>query len=713
MTTPNPTREQVVQMCEDWINPDSNVNYWRSKWGHFLKDTETPGDCCIRHALSLLQQPTPEVQPAMPQEVVKRLATLEAIVAKLPKTADGVPITPGMKVWVPKHAMGELAEWSDAEVLVSGVTNYDACGCDGDGEKSFRSVQDDCHPECDSATPANEAYSSEDAAKKAAASQPAKTSDGSGAVKINDRVYYTGPGDKVMTKEIADANYQASQPAKTETKPTIVRNIDGKFATTNTGQIIKVASGEIIPENEPLILMRARDRLALPALIHYRILSANDGCKDYHFAKLDAVIQAFKDFAQQQPQMMKQPSVTEGKPFVPSTDRDANNDQSAVGAKSDVCVCGHKINEHQAIHSTGKMQCSYQFTCGCQEFRELASPDADSGELCDDMFEPPDKSGLIHCQLKRGHSGLHRNGNLSWSDTVGPDNVITPSGRGEPLPPSGHEPAWVKGIAELRKDVEALKPLGKLGVDGLALLANRGDELASLRTQLTKMKAMSTTEACVEIPAVGEYIAQVEKQLAAEKERADRAEEKLVKMTDGYNVVCQDLSDAHARIAELSKTSLIDELAMAQSKIKSLETKLAELSKPVASAEVEKAKTELRIIVHNYLVNYQDNAEYRDKLFGYVNTLIRAARQNHPPTNEEVDKALNGLRNFSINRTNEHQLSLRSELLAYVETLASAARQRPTLTKEEREAFALVNATCDRILDRDPRDTQEAKGDAK
>jgi hypothetical protein len=32
-------------------------------------------------------------------ELARRLAEAEAIVAKLPKTADGVPITPGMELW--------------------------------------------------------------------------------------------------------------------------------------------------------------------------------------------------------------------------------------------------------------------------------------------------------------------------------------------------------------------------------------------------------------------------------------------------------------------------------------------------------------------------------------------------------------------------------------------------------------------------------------
>ncbi len=99
--------------------------------------------------------------------------------------------------------------------------------------------------------------------------------------------------------------------------PAIVRQIDGKFATDSSGNIVKIASGEIVPVDEPLLLMRARDRLALPAIRHYRELSAKDGCKTYHFENLDAVIAAFEKFATEKAEWMKQPSITEGKVFVP------------------------------------------------------------------------------------------------------------------------------------------------------------------------------------------------------------------------------------------------------------------------------------------------------------------------------------------------------------------------------------------------------------
>lgn len=90
-----------------------------------------------------------------------------------------------------------------------------------------------------------------------------------------------------------------------------MRKIDEKFDTT--GDIVKRSNGEIIPEDEPLFLIRARDRLAIPALLAYKELSMKDGCNDYHFSHLDVDIAAFEKFKVEHPERMKQPSITRGK----------------------------------------------------------------------------------------------------------------------------------------------------------------------------------------------------------------------------------------------------------------------------------------------------------------------------------------------------------------------------------------------------------------
>jgi len=90
-----------------------------------------------------------------------------------------------------------------------------------------------------------------------------------------------------------------------------MRKIDEKFSTT--GDIVKLSNGEIVPEDEPLFLIRARDRLAVAALEAYRVLSQEDGCIDYHFEHLDKDIEAFKRFREEHPERMKQPSITRGR----------------------------------------------------------------------------------------------------------------------------------------------------------------------------------------------------------------------------------------------------------------------------------------------------------------------------------------------------------------------------------------------------------------
>ncbi len=97
----------------------------------------------------------------------------------------------------------------------------------------------------------------------------------------------------------------AAAPAKT-------RRIDGKFHVEGS-QIVKTSNGEVVPEDEPLFILRARDRLALPILKIYEQLSIVDGCNDYHFRALDESVKLFEQFRILNPERMKQPSVTRGK----------------------------------------------------------------------------------------------------------------------------------------------------------------------------------------------------------------------------------------------------------------------------------------------------------------------------------------------------------------------------------------------------------------
>lgn len=90
-----------------------------------------------------------------------------------------------------------------------------------------------------------------------------------------------------------------------------MRKLDGKFHIEGD-KLIKTANGEEVPLDEPVFVIRGRDRLAVQALLHYKQLSQEDGCNDYHFDKLNAEIKRFVDFSRDHPERMKQPSITRG-----------------------------------------------------------------------------------------------------------------------------------------------------------------------------------------------------------------------------------------------------------------------------------------------------------------------------------------------------------------------------------------------------------------
>ncbi len=85
----------------------------------------------------------------------------------------------------------------------------------------------------------------------------------------------------------------------------------GEGVEHEESQIVN-ASGVPIPPEEPLMLFRARDRLALRMLRYYRQLAVEDGCTEFHLQGIDNRIAAFTDFVRKYPEKMKQPGITRG-----------------------------------------------------------------------------------------------------------------------------------------------------------------------------------------------------------------------------------------------------------------------------------------------------------------------------------------------------------------------------------------------------------------
>ena len=97
-----------------------------------------------------------------------RAEAAEKIVERLPKTADGVPIAPGMMVYTKPSD-----EWDDGERLVTGLSNFRACPPwnerpDRDtAQASFRHAGCDCREECDANVDAALCYSTRELAEAA------------------------------------------------------------------------------------------------------------------------------------------------------------------------------------------------------------------------------------------------------------------------------------------------------------------------------------------------------------------------------------------------------------------------------------------------------------------------------------------------------------------------------------------------------------------
>lgn len=91
-----------------------------------------------------------------------------------------------------------------------------------------------------------------------------------------------------------------------------MRKLDNKFHLAGE-QIVKTSNGEPIPEDEPVFIVRARDRLARWLLWFYHVLCIIDRCTSYQMRLLRETRHDFAHFRRKQPDRMKQPGCTMGR----------------------------------------------------------------------------------------------------------------------------------------------------------------------------------------------------------------------------------------------------------------------------------------------------------------------------------------------------------------------------------------------------------------
>ncbi len=144
------------------------------------------------------------------------------------------------------------------------------------------------------------------------------------------------------TFEELDSMTKSAQPpdaAKPETppataKPAFVREIDGKYATDSTGQIVKRATGEVLPVDEPLFMFRAKAELAVDVLMEYRKICIASNCDFLHIVGVEAAINKFGDFRVNHPERMKKP----GKPENTGAENKVTLKCSVCGKEGIFCL---------------------------------------------------------------------------------------------------------------------------------------------------------------------------------------------------------------------------------------------------------------------------------------------------------------------------------------------------------------------------------------
>lgn len=76
-----------------------------------------------------------------------------------------------------------------------------------------------------------------------------------------------------------------------------------KYDVNAEGRIFNRATGQVIPDDEPVMIFRARDKHAIQALMYY----ANHCVDPAHVAIVDQRIDDFRAFRKAHPDRMKEP----------------------------------------------------------------------------------------------------------------------------------------------------------------------------------------------------------------------------------------------------------------------------------------------------------------------------------------------------------------------------------------------------------------------
>jgi hypothetical protein len=127
---------------------------------------------------------------------------------------------------------------------------------------------------------------------------------------------WLAPRGKESVREFARAVLALASEARAAPSPGLPTAQEPKY-TVNGSHIVNRASGEAIPHDEPVFIFRARDKLAVRALLDYAAR-----CTGEHFSAVRKRVKHFRAFASWHPERMKQPDTASPPPVTTAREQE-------------------------------------------------------------------------------------------------------------------------------------------------------------------------------------------------------------------------------------------------------------------------------------------------------------------------------------------------------------------------------------------------------
>jgi hypothetical protein len=91
------------------------------------------------------------------------------------------------------------------------------------------------------------------------------------------------------------------------------RKLNEMFHINSDLRLVKTSNNQLVPEDEPVFILRGRDNISLPALRNYIAFCKADGVDNERIAQLRKVAGEFARYAEEHAETMKQPGITKGR----------------------------------------------------------------------------------------------------------------------------------------------------------------------------------------------------------------------------------------------------------------------------------------------------------------------------------------------------------------------------------------------------------------